>query len=197
MRQQCVLTPKKANGMLCWISRNKAIRLRDLVLSLFSPLMRLHLKYCCPVLGSLVQEGCGCSGCKPIKGSGGGWWLEHTTLEEKLREQDLFRSEAVGNWDLNAVQPLSSVVCGDRMRVQQTQVAAWEIPIIWEEQIFHHECARYWNRGPEKFRNLLSWRYSKLDWTNPSKLIQVGPAGVLGKKPPEVPSNLNHAMMLL
>lgn len=32
------------------------------------------------------------------------------------------------------------------------------------------------------------------DLTNPSKLIRVGPAGVLGKKL-QAPSNLNHAMM--
>lgn len=54
--------------MLCWINRSTAVRLRDLALPLYSPLARLHLKYCCPVLGSLVQEGCGYSGCKPIKG---------------------------------------------------------------------------------------------------------------------------------
>lgn len=128
MRQQCVLTPKKANGMLCWISRNTAVRLRDLVLSLFSPLMRLHLKYCCPVLGSLVQEVCGCSGCKPIKGSGGGWQLEHTTLEEKLREQDLFRSEAVGNWDLNALQPPKWEVT----EKTETDCPLWRVVIGWE-----------------------------------------------------------------
>lgn len=36
MRQQCVLTPKKANDMLCWISRSTAIRMRDLVLPLYT-----------------------------------------------------------------------------------------------------------------------------------------------------------------
>lgn len=45
------------------------------------------------------------AGVSPLRGSGGGWGLEHTALEEKLRGLGLFRSEAVGSGDLNAVPP--------------------------------------------------------------------------------------------
>jgi len=45
------------------------------------------------------------AGVSPLRDSRGGWGLEHTTLKEKLREQGLFRSEALGSEDLNAVQP--------------------------------------------------------------------------------------------
>lgn len=46
----------------------------------------------------------------PVRGCGGGWRLEHTALEEKLREWDLFRSEK--RRDLNAVQPPKWKVAG-------------------------------------------------------------------------------------
>lgn len=47
----------------------------------------------------------GVAGVSLLRGSGGGWGLEPMTWEKKQSAQGLFRSEAVGSGDLDAVQP--------------------------------------------------------------------------------------------
>ncbi|GAB0181877.1 mitochondrial enolase superfamily member 1 [Grus japonensis] len=93
MSQYCVLAAQKANCVLGCIKRGVTSRSREVILPLYSPLVRPHLEYCIQLWGSQYRrnmellERVQRRVTKLIRG------LEHLSYEDRLRELGLFSLE--------------------------------------------------------------------------------------------------------
>ncbi|PKU44667.1 hypothetical protein llap_5032 [Limosa lapponica baueri] len=87
MSQKCALVAQKANCILCCIKRSVSRRSREVILPLYSALMRPHLEYCVQLWSPQHRNWVQRRATRMIRG------VKDLSNEDRLREMGLFSME--------------------------------------------------------------------------------------------------------
>ncbi|GAB0175781.1 hypothetical protein GRJ2_000043300 [Grus japonensis] len=174
MSWQRVLAAQKANHILHCIRRSVTSRSREVILPLYSTLMRPHLEYCIQLWGAqckkdmVLLERVQRRVMKMLRG------LEHLSYEDRLRELGLFSLEKSRlQGDLRAAfqylkgayrkagEGLFTRANSDRTRGNGLELKEGRFRLDTRKKFFPVRVVRHWNRLPREVVDALSMEVLK------------------------------------